>query len=300
MSVMDDDISDMFAAISLLGDLAELRELLNRGVDVNMRCFNNQTALMMAADEGLIDIVIELLNRGAQVNTQDDRGHTALICASLRGFVSIAQKLLNHGAYIDVQEESGYTALHYAALHGHLELVRVLVNRGANVNMKHRTGDTALISAVKNSEIVRELLNHGANINAQNLNGFSALMKAANGEFGQGFEDTVRELLSRGANIKLKNHAGYTALMCAGSEKIELLIKTVAASDTNPFAMPQNILNEMLILATKEGRGNTVRELLSRGANVNAEDGYGKTALKYATEKRFLEIIQMLKNAGAK
>ena len=43
-----------------------------------------------------------------------------------------------------------------------------------------------------------------------------------------------------------------------------------------------------------------VKELIAAGADVNAKDDDGWTALMYAAEKGYTEIIEILKAAGAK
>jgi ankyrin repeat protein len=44
----------------------------------------------------------------------------------------------------------------------------------------------------------------------------------------------------------------------------------------------------------------TVQALLAHGADVNAKDNFGWTALMYAKEMGYVETIRMLKKAGAK
>lgn len=48
------------------------------------------------------------------------------------------------------------------------------------------------------------------------------------------------------------------------------------------------------------GHTNTVKALLNAGAEVDAKDDKGKTTLMRATEKGHAEIVQLLKQAGAK
>jgi ankyrin repeat protein len=80
-----------------------------------------------------------------------------------------------------------------------------------------------------------------------------------------GHNDAIRFLLDRGADVNAKPRFGTTALMAAAYY----------------------------------GRGATVRMLLSRGADVNA-DGDGETALTLAKGKGRLEIIELLRQAGAR
>lgn len=65
------------------GNLQKVKELLDRGVDVNTRSESGVTPLMLACAEGQIDVVKLLLARGADVNVKDNSGRTALRWADL-------------------------------------------------------------------------------------------------------------------------------------------------------------------------------------------------------------------------
>jgi len=52
--------------------------------------------------------------------------------------------------------------------------------------------------------------------------------------------------------------------------------------------------------ASEWGHIETVQALLAQGADVNAKNQDGHTALTYATEERLEDIIRLLKKSGAK
>ncbi len=53
-----------------------------------------------------------------------------------------------------------------------------------------------------------------------------------------------------------------------------------------------------LIVGARLGHIDVVQELLARGAEVNAEDDYGQTALYFAKKNGRLRVIEMLEAAG--
>ncbi|MFZ3091694.1 MAG: ankyrin repeat domain-containing protein [Nitrospirota bacterium] len=55
-----------------------------------------------------------------------------------------------------------------------------------------------------------------------------------------------------------------------------------------------------LIEAARKGDTAGVNALLNKGADVNAKDKYGWTALMLASKKGHTGIVQLLKKAGAK
>ncbi|EXF80835.1 hypothetical protein CFIO01_01206 [Colletotrichum fioriniae PJ7] len=58
--------------------------LMDSGADVNVRDMEGKTALIKAADKGLVEVVKALIERGAEVNDQDIYGRTALSYAAWR------------------------------------------------------------------------------------------------------------------------------------------------------------------------------------------------------------------------
>jgi ankyrin repeat protein len=61
-----------------------------------------------------------------------------------------------------------------------------------------------------------------------------------------------------------------------------------------------NIGETALIIAARRGFEGYVKTLLASGADTNAQDNKGKTALDYAEEEDRTEMIQALTNAGVK
>jgi len=59
-------------------------------------------------------------------------------------------------------------------------------------------------------------------------------------------------------------------------------------------------LNQVLIDAAKDGNKLVLKTALEKGADVNAKDGSGMTALMYAIKRGNEEIINFLKEKGVK
>ena len=76
---------------------------------------------------------------------------------------------------------------------------------------------------------------------------------------------------------------------------IVLLISLL--STPTPYA---GNINSDLLTAAMQGDTNQVKALLDKGANVNAKDEDGLTALMYAKEINHTKIIEVLKQYGAK
>jgi uncharacterized protein len=68
---------------------------------------------------------------------------------------------------------------------------------------------------------------------------------------------------------------------------------------TPASAYDQQALDTILIRAAESGDTPTVLALLEAGANINATDGRGRTAVMAATHTNQVETVQVLIDAGA-
>ncbi len=120
-----------------------------------------ETALMLAAASGNMDLVKLLVTHGAQVNVS---GWSPLIYAAWRGNAEVVKYLLDKGAEIDAVSPSGMSALMMASRSGHFDTVKLLLWEVANPNIKSESGATALGLAQKggNTDIAALLKQAGA------------------------------------------------------------------------------------------------------------------------------------------
>lgn len=186
-------------------DLAKVRDLIQQGASPNARNWdgNTLTVLMLAAQNGCIDIAEMLLNAKADVNAK-------------------ASVVIGVG-----DGASGITALSQAAASGNASLVKVLLAHGADLHTLTGNGATVMAFATTN-EVVQEFLDRGLDINARDKDGYTLLILSA-----EGFHrPTVAFLLGHGADPNAKANDGTTALRRAEkighSEDVELLRKAGA------------------------------------------------------------------------
>jgi ankyrin repeat protein len=127
-------------------DVAQVRQLIAQGVDVNETDAKGDSPLIIAAYKGYTEIVKLLLEAGADVGALDPgMKATALHAASYAGHAEAAKLLIEYGIDIDKQGPyNGYTALHDAVWQNNVDVARVLIDAGANLNIKSNSGQTPL------------------------------------------------------------------------------------------------------------------------------------------------------------
>ena len=104
-----------------------------KGIDLEAKAPNGNTALMMAAFRQNKTMVLDMIRRGAQVN---QKGWAALHYSAAAGSTEITAILLEHHAYIDAESPSGMTPLMMAAREGHENVVAQLLQEGADATLK--------------------------------------------------------------------------------------------------------------------------------------------------------------------
>ena len=124
-----DDLPVMMRA-ALIGDVAALREILNRGASANARDCAGRTPLMETAFSGHTDAVALLLERGADPDAVDNAGWTALMEAASKGHTETVRTLLFFGANPNYRNDKGWCALR-ATPRTHVEIIRLLKEAGA-------------------------------------------------------------------------------------------------------------------------------------------------------------------------
>ena len=185
------------------------------------------TALMLASDNGHLEVVRLLCEAGADKDKAMHDGGTALIGASYNGHLDVARLLCEAGADKDKADQDGATALILATVNWHLEVVRLLCEAGADKDQAIHDGATALIWASRTGnlslEVVRLLCEAGADKDKAKQDGETALIRASR----MGNLEVVQVLCEAGADKDKADQQGATALIWAsrwGHLKISRLL----------------------------------------------------------------------------
>jgi uncharacterized protein len=312
----------MLMTAARTGKADAVRVLLARGADLHARePRRGQTAIMWAATEGHVEVLEELIKAGADFRTPLDSGFSPLMFAVRQGRIGAAKALLKAGA--DVNEpvqvkanpklpegerpiRAGTTPLDLAVANGHFELSAELLDAGADPN-SNRLGYTALhmlvyvrkpgigdndpgpegSGSMSSLEFAKKLVAKGADVNARitrrvNLTntrfhdiGATPYLQAAI----TADADYMKALVALGADPLLKNAEGSTALMTAAG--------LGTRSPGEDAGTEEEVIEAMQVA-------------LDHGADINAVDQNGETAMHGAAYKNLPLAVKFLADKGAR
>lgn len=158
-----------------------------------------------------------------------------------------------------------------------------LIESGADLNAKDCNGTTPLIASIawELPETAEKLILAGANPNALGSNNESPLMGAS----WYCREDVARLLLARGAEVNAVDLHGYSALIdsvenCPDGSLTALLLRSGAYVN-----LRTKDGRTALIVAAFDGNEHAVHVLAAAGADLDAKDEDGETALSIARDR---------------
>ena len=310
------------------GSLGAVRALLAHGADPNARERSDQTALMWAAAEGHAAVVHTLVEVGADIHATLKSGFTPMFFAVREGHIDVVHTLLEAGNDVDetlqrVKDgpdrtvnnasyrpvDDGISPLIMAVRNGHFELAVALIKAGGDPNDlrsgftplhtmswvrkpdESDRGDPAPIGSgnLTSLDFVRELVSLGADVNLRMKEGAPRQPNSASRTNSPGATpfllaadraDTalMRLLLELGANPFIPNFDGTTSLMAAAG-------LGTAAPEEEAGTEPEALI--------------ATQFMLDLGADVNAVNDDGDTAMHGAAYGSFPTVVQLLADHGA-
>jgi ankyrin repeat protein len=314
------------------GSVDAVKLLLTFGAAVNAReTWRGQTALMYAVTENHADVVKLLIELKADVNARtvhyefpkltggnggiihdrSEGGLTPIFLAARQGAIASAELLIDAGADLTATEpQYGFTPMQTAIFNGHYDLAARLIDRGADVNdgslytavemrnlatYSNRPNPPETDKQLSSLDVIRRLLDKGADPNrvyakkipprqaqgdiivAPGATPLYRAMKATD-------LTVARLLLEKGANPSVTIKDGSTPLMMA------------AGLGARRVATDEDVIE-------KTGTADpldAVRMFVDAGADIDAQNDLGNTALHYAAQTGAARIVEFLVARGAR
>ena len=201
-------------------------------------------------------------------------------------------------------------ALMHAAFSGDAEMLQILLEAGADVNARDDEGSTALLECVMEyAPCVELLLKAGADVNARDCENNTALMFASI----DGNPEIVKMLLEAGAHVNVhgddSNETPYALARFeannmdneGAAECLPLLLKAGALEHVLlDIEDDEKLLavNYEFLQAVQHQDIERMKTALLNGADINATERFGKTALDQAARYHNAELCRELLVAG--
>lgn len=283
-----------------ISDEDRVRTLMYANVNVNEKNYAGITPLTIAAEKGNMNIIKMLMEDGAMVNDKSSYGVTPIISAAAAGNTEVVEYLVAQGADVTAKDDWGKTALIYAANVDNPQLIANLIKLDKTaVNLPDNSGNTPLIYAAQKGldDNLKVLLSNGADVNYRNpATGLSAISAAA----AEGNSSAIRLLVRTGkADVNIADLSGRTPIFYAVEQNQEDALRTLLLLGADPNAQ-DNQGGTALMRASAKGRQNCVDVLLrQKNIKVNTKDFQDRTALTYSVYADELGPAQALVKAGA-
>lgn len=323
----DGDTALMMAART--GKVDAVRVLLDHGAQVNGTNPRGQTPLMWAVSEKNAAAAKLLIERGANVNAKTNPlppprkldlifsaptpagGMAAILFAARQNDLASVKTLLEGGADVNLTSADGSTALLVAIINEHNELAEYLLEHGADPNLADDKGREGLYVAidmrdlewstrpappekdkVDGLQMIQALLKHGANPNAR----------------------LVKKIPLRGQpsfDGRWANQIGATPFWRAAQSDdvavMRLLLEnkadaSIASADhTTPLMVAAGVgWSDGQSHGSMADAPEAIQICLEHGADVNAVNDGGYTALHGASFRGAVNVVELLVAKGAR
>jgi ankyrin repeat protein len=190
----------------------------------------------------------------------------------------------------------GHSLMHLAATKGYVPLLKLLHQANASLDIKDDVGWTPMMIASHSGHLpcVQFLVEQGAKIEYtyNRLNHSSLRIAVINSHV-----EVVSYLLNAGANVDVVNWKGRTLLTeISSSKKCQATVMRLLLDHGANIDAQDNHGWTALITAMLAENTDAVKLLLENDANTMIRDNENQTALDIATHQNFIEIANLIRH----
>ncbi|KAA6406481.1 MAG: hypothetical protein FRX48_09752 [Lasallia pustulata] len=274
-----------------------VQELLRKLTDLEVMDGSKRTALHAAAASGNNAVCSLLLDKGAQLECKDIDSKTALQMAVEGGHADTVELLLKRSS-LKPSDQAFHEAWYAAVAAGDIRVAEKFVEKGATPKGLKNTASTPVLWAAKSGklEMLDYLLGKKFSADGDDGSSWTALHLAPY----TGHEKIVERLLEKKVYAKAgtsQKEAPLHLTIKGG----DMATAEILPEETGTPVASQDIHDQSpLHVAARGGNASIANALLSKKANVQAQNKFGWQSLHIAVAYGQKELVELLTNSGAK
>jgi ankyrin repeat protein len=269
--------------------------LLRDGADAAAADENGATVLMHAAVYAGPDVLRQLVARGADVNRANKFGATALMWAVPR--IDNLRVLLESSADVNARARNGWTALTGATRMGHLDAMKLLLGAGADVTSPDNARPLLSAAMAAPDPAPLRLLRDAGLVPSSKQQFAGPVLYAVRDDINR-----LRQLLDLGIDpreeLPTNTITVPTFFLAARDGQVEAMAAMVDKGMNAAHVGARKTTALMLTAGADRPNLAALQLLLDRGADINAVDDSGRTALDWALTRGETESAAFLRRAG--
>ena len=309
---------------ALVNDSESAQALIRGGANVNAPDIRGETPLLLAVAVNAPQTAQILLDAGADPNavrTESGFHYTALFTALQANAPDVALLLVKHGADVNKRGPYGGTPLilalnmwdprfgqnrseqsgapSFAAQKD--ALIEMLLQKGADINAVDDSRGSPLSAALQQlrngqgRNWFKELLQRGADPNTRFNGGRTVLFQAV--DASRRDLEVPLLLLQRGADVNIADAGGRTPLLEAVDGQDFAYASLLLEHGAKPECYDR-VHKTPLLWAAYYGQIDLVKQLIAKGANLQAKDDLGQNALALARKGKQAPTVTYLESLG--
>lgn len=255
-------------------DMKTLKQLVDHHYPLDFKTKEGDTPLQTALHDQNIEAARVLIDGGAKTTsvTYFDIVYSLNDYIQLKGssdykktintYVDLIKKVDKNDskADVNVKADLGNTPLHVAAMKGDPIIIEQLVKLGAKPDIKNKLGATPFQLAIESGHL-----------------------------------EAVQALYKDESQLAVVDKNGDTPIIIAAKTNRTDILKFLLTIDKKTMNLTNKDGKTALIIAAEYGSSDIVDILVKAGADRTIKSREGKTALDYAKEKNYPEILMKLK-----
>jgi ankyrin repeat protein len=292
--VSQTDLDQRLIDAAWQNDVPRARRLIEQGADVNHQDETQQSAYLIAASEGYVQLLDLALAHGAQVNDKDSFDGTALIRAAERGHADVVGRLVRAGIDLDHVNNLGWTALHEAVVLGegnesYVDTVRVLVAAGVDVGIPAvRDG----LTARQHAEQMGQTVVAATLARAEETRKVDLIAAATTGD-----ADDAAMALRQGMGLEVRDEHRRTPLLLASTYDRVDVARLLVALGADPDALDDRHDTPWLVTGVT-GSVAMLEALLPAEPDLTIRNRYGGVSVIPASERGHVDYVRRVVKTG--